>query len=262
MKLLLKIAYDGNGFRGFQYQPGERTVQGVLTETISEWLGMRCMVTGCSRTDAGVHALGFVVSVEPENGGSGDWLPVPCGKVHRALSGYLPEDISVKGEALAEDGFHPRYSALCKCYEYRMYDSVALDPFSRDREWHLKRPISETGLQRMREAARHMEGIHDFRSFMASGSSVTDTVRNVSCISIERNGERIVLNATANGFLYNMVRIITGTLVDCAYGTIEPDDIPAVIEARERSAAGRTAPACGLYLKEVKYGNNVEFKLI
>ena len=256
MKLLLKIAYIGTHYAGYQAQPDLPSVQVTMTEAVSRAFGFPCTVTGCSRTDAGVHALGFCAAVSPKDPdtAASDWLKIPCGRVHRLLAHELPDDIAVVGEAVIEDDdFHPRYSVREKTYEYRMYDTPAEDPFRCGRAWHLKRPITDAGLARMNEAAAHLVGRHDFSSFMAAGSKIEDAARTIRSIGIVRDGNGLTLTVTADGFLYHMVRIITGTLVDVAAGTMEPDDMTAVLDACDRTRAGRTAPPDGLYLADVCY---------
>lgn len=261
MKLLLKIMYDGQRYSGYQAQPTLPSVQTALTEAISDCFGFRCTVTGCSRTDAGVHALGFCAAVEPYGEHEADWLKIPIGKVHRALSRFLPQDIAVCGEATVSDDFHPRYSVKSKKYVYRMYDTPNDDPFLRGRAWHLKHPLTENGILRMNEAAAHIIGRRDFTSFMAAGSKIVDATREIYSLDVTRRDVGIELSVSADGFLYNMVRIITGTLVDCAAGTIEPADIPAIIEAKDRTKAGKTAPPDGLYLAKVEYDRQIEWKI-
>lgn len=262
MKLLLKIMYDGRGYSGYQAQPTLPSVQTALTKAVSDCFGFRCAVTGCSRTDAGVHALGFCATVEPYGEHESDWLKIPVGKVHRALSRFLPEDISVCGEAVVDDDFHPRYSVKSKKYIYRMFDAPYEDPFLRDRAWHLKRPITDLGIQRMNEGAKYLVGQHDFTSFMATGSKITDAVRRIYSLDVTRRGEMVELSVSADGFLYNMVRIITGTLVDCAGGTFAPCDIDKILSARDRTKAGKTAPPDGLYLAEVEYDRPIEWMIL
>lgn len=260
MKLLLKIRYDGRNYAGYQAQPDRPSVQKTLTDAMSDTFGFPCTVTGCSRTDAGVHALGFCCAVEPADKHA-DWLHIPVGKVHRVLSRNLPDDIAVAGEALAGEDFHPRYSVRKKTYIYKMYDSVGADPFRRGHAWHLKRPLPDNAVLRMNKAARHLIGQHDFSAFMAAGSKITDAVRTVSALHVRRDEDEIILSVTADGFLYNMVRIITGTLTDCAAGTFEPDDLKKILLSRDRTKAGKTAPPDGLYLADVQYHQPIDWIL-
>ena len=257
MKLLFKIAYDGSGYSGYQTQPDRPSVQKTLTDAVSRAYGFQCTVTGCSRTDAGVHALGFCCAVEPVS--ADDRITIPVGKNHRVVSRFLPDDIAVVGEAEADDYFHPRYSVTEKTYIYRMYDSVNADPFRRGRAWHLKHPLPDDALSRMNEAAGYIVGHRDFSSFMAAGSKITDAHRTVKFLGIEKQGCDYTLTVTADGFLYNMVRIITGTLTDCGRGTFQPEDMIKIIEAHDRTKAGKTAPPDGLYLADVKYNVPVEW---
>ena len=259
MKLLLKLMFDGTGYAGWQAQDDSRSpkpsLQRTLTAAFSECFGEPMRITGCSRTDAGVHATGYCAAAEPAGEHDPEnWLHIPPGKVHRAMNRFLPADIAIAGEAPVPDSFHPRYSAAGKTYVYRMTDTPWRDPFEAGRSWQLPRPLPEDGLDRMRRAAAHIPGTRDFTSFMAAGSKITDARRTVKSLTAERRGGAILVTVSADGFLYHMVRIIAGTLADCAYGTTDPDDLPAVLEARSRSAAGRTAPACGLYLDSVDYG--------
>jgi len=261
MKLLLKIMYDGSAYAGYQSQPGVPSIQGTLTEALSAALGMKCSVTGCSRTDAGVHALGFVCAVEPVAEHGEDWLRIPVGKVHRAAARFLPPDISICGEATVGDDFHPRYSVRSKEYLYRMYDTPYTDPFLAHRAWHLKHRITDDGIALMNKGAEKIIGKRDFTSFMASGSKIVDAVREVYSIDVIRRGDFVELRISADGFLYNMVRIITGTLVDLAAGTINADDIEKIILSRDRTQAGKTAPPDGLYLADVRYGEEINWRI-
>ncbi len=252
MKLLLKVMYDGTNYCGFQSQKNGRSVQEVLTSAVSALFGP-CTVTGCSRTDAGVHALGFCAAVAPV---SGTWEspPIPPEKTARALDRYLPRDIAVRNTAVVADNFHPRYDTTGKEYIYRMTDTPYRNPFSEGRLWHLRHPVTPAALQHMNEAAAHLVGTHDFTSFMAAGSKITDATRTISRCTVSRDPDgALTLRVAADGFLYNMVRIITGTLIDVAYGTIDPADMPNILDAKNRAAAGKTAPPHGLYLNEVTY---------
>ncbi|MBE6598076.1 MAG: tRNA pseudouridine(38-40) synthase TruA [Ruminococcaceae bacterium] len=255
MKYLLKIMYDGTDYCGFQSQRNGRSVQEVLTAAMSELFGVDCTVTGCSRTDAGVHALGFCAAVSAKAPEDGDRLTIPPSKLPRAADRFLPRDISVRCAACVEDSFHPRYDVVSKEYIYKMSDAAYRDPFTDGKVWRLKKPLPDCGLSRMTEAAAAIPGYRDFSSFMASGSKITDARRTVHRLTVSRGEDGIItLRIAADGFLYNMVRIITGTLIDTAFGTFSPADMEGIIAAADRRAAGKTAPACGLYLNEVTYG--------
>ncbi len=258
MKLLLKISFIGTEYEGFQCQKSGRAVQNVLTAAAERVFGLPCNVTGSSRTDAGVHAQGFTVTVSPKDGRE-NWCTVPVGKVHRAFAPHLPSDISVVGAAAVDDSFHPRYNARGKEYVYKIYDGKTDDPFLFGRTMRRKIPVTEAGLSRMKEAARHFVGRQDFRAFMASGSKITDCTREVYCARVERDGDVITFTVCADGFLYNMVRIMAGTLLDCAAGKFEPEDVKTIIENKNREGAGFTAPPEGLYLSRVLYDEEIEF---
>ncbi len=260
MKVILKIIYDGTAYSGYQFQPDKPSIQRALTDAVTSCFGFPCTVTGCSRTDAGVHALGFCAAVEPVD--KGQTIAIPTGKIHRALRRYLPADISVCGEADVPDDLHPRYSVVRKEYLYRMYDAVYEDPFRTNRAWHLKHPVTDEGLSRMNRAAEDIVGHHDFTSFMAAGSKIVDAHRTVYSLDVKRNGDFLDLRISADGFLYNMVRIITGTLVDCANGVFEPEDIGKIIDAKDRTKAGKTAPPYGLYLAEVTYDRAIDWTIL
>lgn len=250
MKYFAKISYVGTGFCGFQYQSGLRTVQGELTRICEELFGCRCDVTGCSRTDSGVHAREFCITAEPK---SDRFNRIPPESLPAAAEYLMPGDMSMFYAAYADDDFHPRYSALGKEYVYEAYCSDVKNPFFENRAWHIKQNITDAGIERMNRAAEYITGTHDFSSFMSSGSKITDAVRTVKNLRIYRDGEKILFVISADGFLYNMVRIIVGTLKDVACGKIEPEEIVKIIESGDRANAGATAPACGLYLNRVFY---------
>ncbi len=247
MKYFAKIKYLGTDFCGFQVQPHKRTVQGVLCESLSQLFGAPCNVTGCSRTDSGVHANEFCITVEC------DTATVPPDKLPIAAAEYMPPDLSLFYAESCSDDFHPRYDAKSKEYLYIIKNEKIYDPFFYGRAWFLSRTISNLQIERMKSASKYILGNHDFSSFMSVGSDVKDTVRTVFALDISSVGNDIVIKISADGFLYNMVRIIVGTLVDVAYGRFEPNQIEAIIESRDRKNAGMTAPACGLYLNKVVY---------
>ncbi|MBQ8302208.1 MAG: tRNA pseudouridine(38-40) synthase TruA [Clostridia bacterium] len=247
MKYFAKIKYLGTAFHGFQVQPGLRTVQGELNEALNQAFGLPCKVTGCSRTDAGVHANEFCLTVECDGG------TIPDDKLPIAVSRFLPEDLSLFYAKSCADDFHPRYDVVEKEYLYRIINTRIYDPFEYGRAWFVGRPITDEGLSRMNKAAKHFIGKYDFSTFMSEGSDVEDTVRSVTSLSVTKNDDLIEIRISADGFLYNMVRIIVGTLVEVAFGRFSPDDIPDIIASKDRSRAGMTAPAEGLYLNSVKY---------
>ncbi len=251
MRILLEISFLGTGFCGWQVQPNGRTVQGVMTETSALLFGAPCRVTGCSRTDSGVHALSFYCTVETDREES----PVPFEKIPRAYSALLPPDIAVRRAFPAPDGFHPRYSALEKEYVYRVRTAPVPDPFGFSRECFFPSPLSPDGIGRMREAGAALRGRHDFSAFMAAGSKITDPVRTVSFCEVrsDPDGQTLEIDVAADGFLYHMVRIISGTLLEIGRGVRSPDTVAALLRSGDRKGAGPTAPACGLYLKRVKY---------
>ncbi|MBP3401594.1 MAG: tRNA pseudouridine(38-40) synthase TruA [Clostridia bacterium] len=247
MKYFAKIKYLGTAFHGFQVQPELRTVQGELNAALNEAFGLPCKVTGCSRTDAGVHANEFCLTVECDGG------TIPADKLPIAVSRFLPEDLSLFYAKECNESFHPRYDVKEKEYLYRIMNTRIYDPFYYGRVWFLPRYVDDAALEKMNAAAKHFLGRHDFSTFMAEGSDVEDTVRNITSLSVAREGDIIDVRISADGFLYNMVRIIVGTLTEVAFGRISPDDIPEIIASRDRSRAGMTAPAEGLYLNRVVY---------
>ena len=247
MKYFAKIKYLGTDFCGFQVQPDKRTVQGELCRALKEALGAPCRVTGCSRTDSGVHANEFCLTVECEG------ATVPPDKLPVAVAKYLPPDLSLYYAEEARPDFHPRYDVIGKEYLYRIVNSPIYDPFDFGRAWFIPRPIDENGISVMKTCAERIIGKKDFHCFMSEGSDVTDTVRHVFYIDISKNGNIIEVRICADGFLYNMVRIIVGSLVEAAHGRFSAEDFDKMIDSRDRSNAGMTAPAHGLYLNKVSY---------
>lgn len=247
MKYFAKIKYLGTEFHGFQVQPTDRTVQGELSAALETALGAPVKVTGCSRTDAGVHANEFCVLIEC------DGATVPSNKLPVAVARYLPSDLSLYYAEDAVEGFHPRYDVKMKEYLYRIKNSPVSDPFDHGRVWLFTHKITDDGFEKMKAATKYIVGKHDFATFMSEGSDVVDTVRNVFYVDVSKDGEYIDIRISADGFLYNMVRIIVGTLISVALGRTSPDDMPAIIKSRDRKRAGMTAPPGGLYLNKVIY---------
>jgi len=250
LKYLIKVCYDGTGYAGFQFQKNAVTVQGVLTDAANKLFDRPVAVTGCSRTDAGVHAKSFMATLaacdETE-------LKLAPEKVPGGMNFYLPEDVSVLECTTVSDDFHPRYSVICKTYEYLIVNSRYRNPLMLHRAYMPGREVSPDDISRMNTAAALLTGRHDFSSYMSAGSSVTDTVRNVmDCHVTEENGI-IRICITADGFLYNMVRIISGTLYAVACGKFAPEEIVNITDSRDRHKAGETLPPDGLYLAEVRY---------
>lgn len=262
MKLLFKIMYDGRAYHGFQVQPNGISVQEALCCAGEKFFGFPVAVTGCSRTDSGVHALGFCATVSPRDAASpADWCTVPVSKLHRALSPYLPDDISVIAAARVENDFHPRYCAVEKEYIYKTWDKPYKDPFLRGRAYMTCRSLGDDDISRMNSLAEAIVGRRDFTSFMAAGSKIECAVRDVRSAAVTRDTDGTVcLRISADGFLYNMVRIIVGTLLEMTYKKMSPADMERVICARDRSAAGATAPPEGLYLRRVEYDRVINWE--
>lgn len=252
MKLFIKIKYDGSAYAGYQVQNNAPTIQQELNRSVSDLFGIRCDVTGCSRTDAGVHAKCFCATVQA-HGEGGLETNIPVDRIPQALNVRLPEDISVYHAEFVSEDFHARYSVVSKTYEYRILNAKYRDPFLINKAFHYTKPIDENGISLMQKAAANICGKKDFAAFMASGSKVTDTVRTVHSCNVSKTGDEVVIRISADGFLYNMVRIVCGTLLEVAKGDIKPDDITAIIASKDRRLAGPTLPPDGLYLVDVKY---------
>ena len=246
MKILIKIAYDGKNYCGWQVQKNGVSVQGSVCEAAMQVYGEKVNVTGCSRTDSGVHAREYFCTLEAsENAPS-----VPLDRLPTALNRYLPEDITVFCAEAVDGEFHARYGVREKTYEYVFDNGAQRDPFLFKRAWHITKRLDE---EAMNSAAKGFIGNYDFSAFMASGSSVTDTVRKITDASVIRTGDKVVFSVTGNGFLYNMVRIMAGTLYYVSIGKIDKDGIVDIIKSGDRALAGITAPPDGLYLTAVKY---------
>ena len=251
MKLLLKISFLGTNYCGYQVQPDKPTVQRELNDAASRIFGCECDIVGCSRTDSGVHANEFFVCVSKKGANELD-CTIPMKNVPLAFNSVLPDDISVLEAKMVENDFHPRYDVVHKEYVYKIWNNQIKNPFYADRAYHVPQSYSDETIEKMNRAAQYFCGKHDFCSYMAQGSKIVDTNREIKYATVSREGDFITFTVAADGFLYNMVRIMTGTLLLVAQGKIEPEDIQKITESKNRKNAGATAPACGLYLNKVE----------
>ena len=241
--LKVMIAYRGTEYHGFQRQSNALTVQEVLERALSKVLNEPVTVTGCSRTDTGVHANMFCFNVKTES-------RISCLGFCRGVNGELPDDISVLSCEDAPPDFHARFDCKGKEYVYKMHCSESKNPFGADLMLHYRRKFD---VEAARKAAQYFVGTHDFSSFCADCTNVSTAVRTIYSFRIEKNGDSVIMLVKGNGFLYNMIRIMAGTLLDVSEKRISPDDIPAILAAKDRLKAGRTAMAHGLYLNRVFY---------
>lgn len=244
-RIKLTVAYDGTDYCGWQLQPNGITVEEVLNREIGGLTGEDIRVVGASRTDSGVHALGNVAVFDTES-------RIPPERISYALNQRMPEDIViVKSEEVPLE-WHPRYQdVITKTYEYHIYNADIPNPMKRRTSAFISFPLN---IERMREGASYLEGEHDFASFCNVRTNTSDTVRTVHEIQISREKDEIIIRITGNGFLYNMVRIIAGTLIRVGRGFYEPERVKEILEAGKRTEAGVTAPPQGLVLVEIKYG--------
>jgi len=242
-RVKLTVAYDGTNYCGWQVQPNGITVQEALNQCLSEFSGENIETIGASRTDAGVHALGNVAVFDTE-------MRMPGDKFSFALNQRLPEDIRIQKSEEVDANFHPRYVKSQKTYEYRILNCRFPIPTERFYSHFTYIPLD---VDKMKEAASYLIGEHDFKSFCGTGAQVKTTVRTVKEIQIEKSGDRITIRITGEGFLYNMVRIIAGTLMDIGGGLYLPEKMKEILEAKDRKKAGPTAPARGLTLMKIQY---------
>ena len=252
----LVVAYDGTKYSGWQTQPNGITIQGVLNDTLSELLGEKIETIGASRTDAGVHALGNVAVFDTES-------RIPGEKFSYALNQRLPEDIRIQLSEEVEPDFHPRYCDSEKTYEYRILNRKFPVPTERlySYFYHYKLDVNK-----MKEATSYLIGRHDFASFCGSGAQVKTTIRTVTSMDVWRDGDigikdinkpdfgdMVTIRISGTGFLYNMVRIISGTLIEIGNGQYPPERMDKILKACDRGAAGPTAPAQGLTLMGIEF---------
>ncbi len=245
-RVCLTVAYDGTAYHGWQIQNNGITIEGELNRCLTELLGENIQVIGASRTDAGVHALGNIAVFDTVT-------RMPAEKISYALNQRLPEDIRIQCSREMPPDWHPRHVESRKTYEYRIYRAEFAMP---TRRLYTCFTYHELDVEAMRRAARYLEGEHDFKSFCQTGAQVESTVRRIYSLELEEQGAELVLRICGNGFLYNMVRIIAGTLMEVGRGKRRPEDMEGILAACDRQAAGPTAPAHGLTLVKYEFPGN------
>lgn len=241
---VMDIAYNGEHYHGWQVQPSLATVQGTMTEALEKLLCQKVSISGCSRTDAGVHARQFICSLESEKP-----FGIPMDRFCKAANNMLPNDIVIKSVWEAPKDFHPRFQVKYKEYRYEMRDGICFDPFLRGLVWQIPYYLD---FEKMDDAAKCLIGTHDFSAFCCA-DACEDRVRTIYSLDVFKQNDRVILSVCGNGFLYNMVRIITGTLVDVSTGRFSKADVEKILDSKDRRLAGRTAPPQGLYLNRVVY---------
>ena len=239
----LIVAYDGTNYSGWQYQDNAPTIEGELNHALTKLLKQEIVVMGASRTDAGVHAYGNVAVFDAET-------TIPGDRLKLALNPLLPDDVKVVDSAIVADDFHPRFCDTEKTYEYRILNSRDPFPTLRLYSYWYNRPLD---VERMNRAAALIPGEKDFKSFCAAGAQVKTTIRRVTGCEVCREGDMITIRVKGEGFLYNMVRIIAGTLIRVGEGFWEPEQVTDIIASCDRTKAGPTAPAQGLTLVQIEY---------
>ncbi|MCI8861584.1 MAG: tRNA pseudouridine(38-40) synthase TruA [Lachnospiraceae bacterium] len=243
-RILLIVAYDGTNYCGWQVQKNGETIEGVLNRELSALFGEEIQVIGASRTDSGVHALGNVAVFDTKS-------RMPGEKISYALNSRIPEDIRIQRSLEVDADFHPRKCACTKHYEYRILNREFELPCERLNTYFYRRPLD---VERMRAACPYFLGEHDFKSFCSIHTQAETTVRTIYGLEVRQEGDLIRIQVSGNGFLYNMVRIIAGTLIQIGSGIREPEVVPDIIKSRDRQAAGPTAPAKGLTLLGMDFG--------
>ena len=243
MRVCLTVAYDGTNYQGWQFQPNGITIESVLNQALSDLLGEEITVIGASRTDSGVHSLGNVAVFDTNS-------KIPAEKISYALNQRIPEDIVIQNSREVAADFHPRHVQSKKTYEYRILNRRFPDPTRRKNTYFYHHALD---VQNMQKAAKYFMGEHDFKSFCSVHTTVETTVRTIHKLEVSKEKDVICIRITGSGFLYNMVRIIAGTLILAGSGAILPDEIPQILEKRNRGAAGPTAPAKGLTMIGIEF---------
>lgn len=243
MRVQLLVAYDGTNYCGWQVQPNGVTIESELNKALSGLFGRSIEVSGASRTDAGVHSLGNVAVFDVDT-------RMPAEKIAFALNQRLPEDIVVQGSREVPSDWHPRYQSSKKTYEYRILNRTFRMPTRRLDTYFYYHPLD---VEKMQQAADYLVGEHDFKSFCAANAQVKSTVRTIYSCTVKREGDVVAIRITGNGFLYNMVRIIAGTMIRIGAGEMPPRAMKDILAACDRNTAGPTAPAHGLTMIGVEY---------
>ena len=243
MNIKLTLQYDGSAYHGWQIQPNAVTVQEIVCKAINSLTGEKVNITGCGRTDTGVHAISYTANFKTDSS-------IPPEKFAPALNTKLPRDIRCHKSEAVPDSFHAKNSAKGKTYIYRILNTKNENTFERSYSWHINQ---ELNIGQMKKAAAAFVGEHDFIGFASSGFTVKTTVRTIYSLDISLQNGMLTISVSGNGFLYNMVRIIAGTLVFVGMGKIKAEDMEDIISSKIRERAGITAPPQGLFLKEVFY---------
>lgn len=247
-RVMLVVAYDGTDYHGWQFQPGVPTIEGELNKALRELLGEEVSVIGASRTDSGVHALCNAAVFDTDT-------KIPAEKLSYALNQRLPEDIKIQKSMEVVSDFHPRHCKSRKTYEYRILNCEFPIPtkirYSHFTYVHLDE-------EKMQKASDYLVGEHDFKSFCAAGAVTETTIRTIYTLSVKRQENEIIIRVCGNGFLYNMVRIIAGTLMEVGRGSYAPEKVKDILESKDRAAAGPTAPACGLTLAAYEWPDDIK----
>ena len=239
----LIIEYDGKEYNGWQKQKNKLNIQGEIEKAIETIIGEEIELIASGRTDAGVHSLGQTANFKTES-------TIQIEKIPIAINSQLKKSIRIKSAEEVEENFHSRYNCKRKTYRYTINNSEQGSAIYRNLEYHMPQKLN---FEEMKKAIKYFEGEHDFKAFKASGTSSKSTVRTIYKAEVKQDGERIIIELTGNGFLYNMVRIISGTLLEVGLGKIRPYQIKEIIESKDRENAGRTLPSQGLYLVRVEY---------
>lgn len=242
--ILLTVAYDGTNYFGWQKQDNVKTIQGELEKALSNLFKQDINIRGASRTDTGVHALSQLALLKHKT-------TIPVEKLPFAINSFLNnKEIVVTNAIYVDENFHPQNSVYKKTYQYKIYNAPFINPLIKNYTEFVHKPLN---IEKMKQATQYFLGEHDFKSFCASGTIAKTTIRTIYDLTINKQDDIITIEITGNGFLYNMVRIISGTLLEVGLGNIKAEDIPNIIENKDRKMAGKTLPPHGLYLVEVMY---------